>query len=85
MPTPEHEVQPVVGIVDRHEVGRTLVVDEQTVDPQDQVDGPAADQVGPSAVPGPGHREAGDTEEKVHDVVEDRDLEDAERLGVSNS
>ena len=41
---PEGEVQPVVGVVERHEVRIALGVDGQPVDPQDQVDQPAADQ-----------------------------------------
>jgi len=78
----EEQVQPVVRGVDRDEVGGALVADHQTVQPEHEVDGPAADQVGAGARRRAGHRDAGGTEEQVHDVVQDRNLEDPEQFRV---
>src|SRR5918997_1609981 len=72
----QDEVQPVVGHVDGHEVGRRRVVHHQPVQPQHEVDGPSADEV-VAGVPGcPRQGEAGEAEEDVDDVVQDGDLED---------
>lgn len=43
----QHEVQPVVGGVQRHEVGRAGLVDDQAVHPEHGVDQAAADEEGP--------------------------------------
>jgi hypothetical protein len=80
-PHAEQEVQPVVGRVDRHEVGRAGLVDDQPVDPQHQVDDAAAHQVRAGARVGAGQRQPGDAEQQVDHVVQDRHLEDPEQHG----
>src|SRR3954452_23860253 len=42
----EREVKPVVGVVDRHEVRAGRAPGDESVDPEDQVDDPAEEQVG---------------------------------------
>ena len=75
-PDAEHEVQPVVGRVDRDPVAAA----DEAEDPERQVDGAAADRKVRAPVGGLRQHEADDAEEQVHDVVQDRHLEDAEQL-----
>src|SRR5256886_382247 len=78
----EDEVQPVVGGVERYEVGPARVAGDQPVEPQHQVDHPATNEVPAGRGDLAGQRETGHAEEQVHDVVQDRDLEDAEQQGA---
>ncbi len=77
-------MQPVVGAVQRDDVRRAAVVDEDSVHPQTEVCQPADQEVGPSKGVCPGHDEADHPECHVQEVVQDRHREDAEqpRLGV---
>jgi 2-polyprenyl-6-methoxyphenol hydroxylase-like FAD-dependent oxidoreductase len=74
----QNEVQPVVSGVDRDEVGSRFLTDDQAVQPQHQIDGAAPDQVVTRPGNTAGQGKAGDSEEQVHDVVEDGHLEDAQ-------
>jgi len=46
-----------------------LLVEEQSVESQEQVDHPATEQEKVSAADGAGQRKAADPEQQVHDVV----------------
>lgn len=48
----QSKVQPVIGRVKGHEVGRAVLVDDQAVDLQHEVDDTADDQVEPRRPPG---------------------------------
>ena len=63
-PHAEDEVQPVVGGVDGNDVGHAALVDEQSVDSQEQVNHPATEQEKVSAAGGAGKRKAGDPEQR---------------------
>ena len=76
---PQDQVEPVVGGVDRHEVDITVVGDEQAVNPQDEVDDPALQEIAFGSGPGPGQRYASYPEEQVHDMVQDGHLELAQQ------
>jgi hypothetical protein len=76
-------VQPVVGVVDRDEVGVGVLVDQQAVEPQHEVDRTATDEEGEGRIRATAQGDPGDPEEQVHDVVQDRDLEDVEELGAA--
>src|SRR3954467_10023497 len=71
----QEQVQPVVGRVERHEVGAAFLPHDQPVQPEHQVDRAATDQVEPGVRHGPGHRDPGQAEQQVHDVVQDGHLE----------
>ena len=81
-PDPEDEMQEVVGSVHGHEVGRRFLADDEPVHEQHQVDRATKHQVGAGLRCGARHSQAGDPEQQVHDVVQDRDLEQAEQPGV---
>jgi len=80
-PDAENKVQPVVRAVDGDEVGHALLVDDEPVDPQHQVDHASADQERSGGVGRASHRDACDAEEQVHDVVQDRNVEQPDQLG----
>lgn len=42
---PEDQVQPIIGIVERDEVGGTVMVNDQPIDPQGQIDDASGDQI----------------------------------------
>ena len=75
-------MQPVVGVVDRNEVHRALMVDHQAVDEQHQIDGTAADQVTAGRREGARQRDAGDTEGQMYEIVQDRHIEDTQQGGL---
>src|SRR5690606_38889961 len=78
----EDEVEPVVGVIDRHEVGARVLVDEEAVQPENEVDGATGDEEGARQGGRPGGEYANDAERKVYEVVENRHLEDAEEHGA---
>src|SRR5689334_20520902 len=72
----QSEVEPVVRAVERDEVGLAALVDHEAVEPQHQINGTAYDEVG-DRTPGCACQGQSDrAEEEMHDVVQDRDLED---------
>ena len=75
-------MQEIVGSVHGHEVGRRFLADDEPVQEQHKVDRATEHQVGTGLRYGARHSRAGDSEQQVHDVVQDRDLEQAEQLGV---
>lgn len=75
-------MQTVICIIQGNEVGSTVEIDDQPVDPQDQVDDSAADEVAADSRHGPSHQVASDTEEQMHGIVQVRDLEDSQQLGL---
>src|SRR5699024_3041408 len=79
----EGEVQPIVGIAQRYEVGGGIEVDDQAVDEQAQVDDATPQQELTGGVRGAGQGHAGHTEEQVHDVVEDGHVEDTQEHGMA--
>ena len=81
-PEPEDQVQPVVGGIERDEVGVVVTVDHEPVHGQHQVDGAAAEEERAGAAPTAGQHEPDDPESQVHEVVEHRHREDAEQLGT---
>ena len=72
-------MEPVVRRVERDEVGAACT-DQQAVEPQNEVDDPAADQIRPGAVPRSRQRQARDAEGQVDDVVNPADLEHVQEL-----
>lgn len=61
----EPEMQPVIRVIQGNEVGCTVEISDQPVDPQDQIDDSAADEVAAGSRHGPSHQVAGDTEEQM--------------------
>ena len=80
----EPQVQPVVRVVDRNEVGRTVVIYHKAIDEQHQIQDAATDEVRAGTVERAGQGNAGDTERQVHQVMQHRHVEDSEkcRIGV---
>ena len=78
----EPEVQPVVGVVDWNEVGRTVVIYDQAIDEQQQIHDAATDEVRAGTVERAGQCNPGDTECQVHQVVQHRHVEDSEKCGI---
>ncbi len=78
----EPQVQPVVGVVDRNEVGRTVVIYDKAVDEQHQVHDAAADEVRAGTVERARKCDPGDAECQVHEVVQYRHVEDSEQRGI---
>src|SRR5687768_12344182 len=76
-------MQPVVCIVERNEVGVAVAVDYQTVDPEHQVDGSAANQKKTRPVSGPCQGKPRKAEQDVNQVVKDTHLEQAEKFRIS--
>jgi hypothetical protein len=56
------------------------VIDEQSVDRQQQIDHAGADQVPAGASECPREHQASDAERQVHDVVQDRNAENAKQF-----
>lgn len=73
------QVKPVVGTVDRHKVGRAVMINDESVDPEDQIDDSAPEQILAGAAAGFGHGNSAHAEEQVHNVVQDGDLEDPQQ------
>jgi len=68
IPTPRTKCSQLSGVL----MGMTLamlLVEEQSVESQEQVDHPATEQEKVSAADGAGQRKAADPEQQVHDVV----------------
>src|SRR5690606_9684515 len=72
------QVEPVVSVVERHEVGGAGLVDDQSIDPKQAIDQTATDEEHPRAGERPRRSQPPYTEQQMNDVVEDRHLEDAE-------
>ena len=77
----QQQVEDVVEAVERHEIPGRFLGDDQSIDEQDQVDDAAVEEEGACAGGGPGQGEACGAEKQVDDVVQGRDLEDAQQKG----
>jgi len=75
-PDPEHEMQPVVGGVRGQPAGHA----NRPEHPEREVDDPASRQERGRTLGGPCEDDADDAEEQVKEVVEDRHLEQPEKL-----
>src|SRR5919107_3471854 len=75
-------MQDVVGGVHWHEVGIRLLTDQEPVKEQHQINSSAKHQVVAGLQCGPGQDKSGYSEKQVHDIVQDRDLEDSEQASL---
>jgi len=82
IPTPRTKCSQLFGGVDGNDVGHAALVEEQSVDSQEQVNHPATEQEKVSAADGAGQRKAADPEQQVHDVVLHRDVEQPHRTAA---
>src|SRR5215212_4097337 len=76
------QVQPVVGVVDGNEVGRTVVVYDKAVDEEQQVHDAPTDEVRAGTVERASEGDSGEAERQMHQVMQHRDVEDAQKRGI---
>lgn len=65
----ETDVQPVVGLVDRNEVGRTVMVYAEAIDDERRVCDTAAGEIRAGATERPGQGDPSDTKCQVHQAM----------------
>src|SRR4029453_8246496 len=78
----KNKVQPVVSGVERNKVGARFLVDDQAVDPKNEIYGAATNEEEASHTCCPGHGQTGHAKQQMDDVVENGYLEYSKQHGA---